>query len=65
LRRGAAYEETRMKRKTKTIYQSDLFQDDGIHLNCEGQRIWRDRTILPAIEQLIRPFDLVHLCREG
>ncbi len=54
-----------MKRKTNNIYQSDLFQDDGIHLNCEGQRIWRDRTILPAIEQLIRPFDLVHLCREG
>ena len=60
-----AYEETRMKRKTNNIYQSDLFQDDGIHLSREIQRIWRDRTILPAIEQLIRPFDLVHLCREG
>ena len=54
-----------MKRKTNNIYQSDLFQDDGIHLSREIQRIWRDRTILPAVEQLIRPFDFVHLRWEG
>lgn len=42
-------------------YTSELFQNDGIHLNHEGQLLWRDQYIQPQLEQLIEEFDLAHL----
>lgn len=33
-------------------YREELFIKDGIHLNHEGQLLWRDGYILPALEQL-------------
>lgn len=34
-------------------YREDLFIKDGIHLNHEGQLLWRDTYIQPMIERLI------------
>lgn len=36
-------------------YREDLFINDGIHLNHDGQLAWRDGYILPALEQLWNP----------
>ena len=60
-----AYEETRMKRKTNNIYQSDLFQDDGIHLKPLRSSGSGETEPSARVEQLIRPFDFVHLRWEG
>lgn len=42
-------------------YATELFQKDGIHLNHEGQLLWRDGYIQPQLEALIREFALNHL----
>ena len=34
-------------------YRSDLFIKDGIHLNHEGQLLWRDEYIKPALDRVI------------
>lgn len=44
-------------------YDSGLFLSDGIHLNHEGQLLWRDRYIQLELERLIKEFDLDHLRR--
>lgn len=44
-------------------YASELFRNDGIHLNHEGQLLWRDGYIQPKLEQMIEEFDLNHLRR--
>ena len=41
-----------------SAYRSELFIKDGIHLNHEGQLIWRDGYIKPAIEALIDEYGL-------
>lgn len=42
-------------------YRIDLFLKDGIHLNHEGQLLWRDGYIKPAIEALIDKYELEDL----
>lgn len=42
-------------------YRSELFIKDGIHLNHEGQLLWRDGYIKPAIEALINEYGLEEL----
>lgn len=42
-------------------YRSELFIKDGIHLNHEGQLLWRDGYIRPAIEALINEYGLEEL----
>ena len=44
-----------------SAYRSDLFIKDGIHLNHEGQLLWRDGYIKPAIEALIDKYGLEDL----
>lgn len=44
-----------------SAYRSDLFIKDGIHLNHEGQLLWRDGYIKPAIEALIEKYELEDL----
>ncbi len=44
-----------------SAYRSELFIKDGIHLNHEGQLIWRDGYIRPAIEALINEYGLEEL----
>lgn len=44
-----------------SAYRSDLFIKDGIHLNHEGQLLWRDGYIKPAIEALIDKYELEDL----
>ena len=44
-----------------SAYRSELFIKDGIHLNHEGQLIWRDGYIKPAIEALINEYGLEDL----
>ena len=39
----------------------ELFIKDGIHLNHEGQLLWRDGYIRPAIEALINEYGLEEL----
>ena len=34
------------------VYRDNLFRKDQIHLNHEGQLLWRDGYILPALEKL-------------
>ncbi len=41
----------------------ELFQGDGIHLNHDGQLLWRDGYIQPQLERLIQEFGLDHLRR--
>ena len=36
-----------------TTFREDLFNDDMIHLNHEGQMLWYNNYIKPAIEQVI------------
>lgn len=42
-------------------YAEELFVSDGIHLNHEGQLLWRDCYIKPAIESLIETYGLQEL----
>ena len=44
-----------------SAYRSELFIKDGIHLNHEGQLLWRDGYIKPAIEALINEYGLEDL----
>lgn len=44
-----------------SAYRSELFIKDGIHLNHEGQLLWRDGYIRPAIEALINEYRLEEL----
>lgn len=44
-------------------YAMELFEADGIHLNHDGQLLWRDGYIQPQIESLISEFELDHLRR--
>ena len=44
-----------------SAYRSELFIKDGIHLNHEGQLLWRDGYIRPAIEALINEYGLEEL----
>ena len=44
-----------------SAYRSGLFIKDGIHLNHEGQLLWRDGYIRPAIEALINEYGLEDL----
>lgn len=44
-----------------SAYRSELFIKDGIHLNHEGQFLWRDGYIKPAIEALINEYGLEDL----
>ena len=44
-----------------SAYRSELFIKDGIHLNHEGQLLWRDGYIRPAIETLINEYGLEEL----
>lgn len=44
-----------------SAYRSGLFIKDGIHLNHEGQLLWRDGYIKPAIEALINEYGLEEL----
>ena len=44
-------------------YAEELFIDDGIHLNHEGQLSWCNNYIRPAIENLIEEYGLEELRR--
>lgn len=44
-------------------YAEDLFRSDGIHLNHDGQLLWKEEFIEPMIEALIRDSGLEHLRR--
>ena len=46
-------------------FASELFKADGIHLNHEGQLLWKEGYIQPMIEQLIEEYCLEHLRKEG
>lgn len=35
-----------------TNFRKELFISDGLHLNHDGQLLWRDKYILPALEKL-------------
>ena len=35
-------------------YRDDLFRKDKIHLNHEGQLLWRDGYILPVLKELVK-----------
>ena len=35
-----------------TSYRTELFSKDQIHLNHEGQLLWRDGYILPTLERM-------------
>ena len=39
-------------------YAEELFVSDGIHLDHEGQLLWRDKYILPAIENVTEKYGL-------
>ena len=40
------------------VYQDELFIKDGIHLNHEGQLLWRDKYIRPMLDKVIEENDL-------
>lgn len=42
-------------------YAKDLFVEDGIHLNHEGQRLWCTNYIQPALELVIEKCELEFL----
>ena len=44
-----------------SAYRGELFIKDGIHLNHEGQLLWRGGYIKPAIEALINEYGLEDL----
>lgn len=44
-------------------YTEELFIDDGIHLNHDGQLLWCNNYIRPAIENLIEEYGLEELRR--
>lgn len=44
-------------------YAEELFISDGIHLNREGQLLWCENYIRPAIENLIEQYGLEGICR--
>ena len=44
-------------------YTEELFIDDGIHLNHDGQLLWCNNYIRPAIENLIETYGLEELRR--
>lgn len=46
-------------------YTQELFRQDGIHLNHDGQLLWMENYIQPVIEELIEEYDLNHLRKEG
>ena len=35
-------------------YRTDLFRDDMIHLNAEGEKLWADEYILPLLNQITK-----------
>jgi lysophospholipase L1-like esterase len=39
-----------------TTFREDLFVDDGVHLNRDGQKLWAARMI-PILDQLITKTD--------
>ena len=39
-------------------YGEELFVSDGIHLNRDGQRLWCESYIRPALKELIEKYDL-------
>lgn len=41
-----------------SAYATNLFNNDGIHLNHTGQLLWMEGYIQPAIEELIVEYDL-------
>ena len=46
-------------------YADELFIQDGIHLNHEGQLLWMRDYIRPMIETLVSEFDLTQVQKEG
>lgn len=42
-------------------YTYELFEEDGIHLNHEGQLRWCNEYIRPQLDALIEEFKLVHI----
>ena len=44
-------------------YAEELFISDGIHLNHDGQLLWCNNYIKPAIKNLIEEYGLEELCR--
>ena len=46
-------------------YADELFLQDGIHLNHEGQLLWMRDYIRPMIETLVNEFDLTQVQKEG
>lgn len=46
-------------------YKQELFRSDGIHLNRNGQLLWMEDFIQPALEELVQEFNLFHLRKEG
>lgn len=47
------------------MYGEELFVSDGIHLNRDGQRLWCESYIRPALEELIEKYDLQGCRAEG
>lgn len=45
------------------VYKEELFVSDGIHLNHDGQLLWCNNYIRPAIENLIEEYGLEELRR--
>ena len=46
-----------------SAYAEELFIEDGIHLNHQGQLLWCENYITPAIEELIEEYGLQELRR--
>ena len=46
-----------------SAYAEELFIEDGIHLNHQGQLLWCENYIAPAIEGLIEEYGLQELRR--
>ena len=46
-------------------YADELFIQDGVHLNHEGQLLWMRDYIRPMIETLVSEFDLTQVQKEG
>ena len=44
-------------------YKEELFIEDGIHLNHEGQLLWKDKYIQPALDYVISQNKLTELMR--
>ena len=39
-------------------YSNELFLDDGIHLNHDGQILWMNDYILPMLEKIVEEYEI-------